>query len=321
MTLAPALWRRSNPAFEELRLQCEPRVFTVEDGIGVLTQCHWQTNAKSAPTLVIIHGLEGSAESTYVLGISAKAFHFGMNVVRMNLRNCGGSMHLTPTLYNGGLSADLIFILQKLHDEGYRNFFIAGYSLGGNIVLKAAAELGSTKSQLLSGAAAVSPSVDLDASVGRLEVGGINRLYDLWFLHTLKKKIKEKAAVHPERYDVAHLQKIKTLRQFDDIYTGPAAGYRDAADYYSQASSIKIARNIRVPTLIIASEDDPLIPISHFRSPEMHNECIQLLATKYGGHAGYIHHEWEAPPVLDRFWAENRVVAFCQEVAKTATIM
>jgi predicted alpha/beta-fold hydrolase len=316
MTIAPAFWPRLN-----LRLSPgEPRTFEVESGIRVLTRCNWQPERTSHPTLLLVHGLEGSAESSYMRGTSYKAFHHGMNVVRMNLRNCGGSMHLTPTLYNAGLSADVIKIVRELNEENLRNIFIAGTSLGGNIVMKAAGELGSEGPQLLAGVAAVSPSIDLDACVTAMERPS-NRRYERHFLKTLKRKIREKAKAHPDRYDVSLLEKINSMRSFDDAFTAPAGGYGTAANYYATASAINVVHKIQVPTLIIASQDDPLIPFSIFEHAALQNNNIELLATKYGGHAGYIHHASERLPVLDSFWAENRIVQFCQEVFASVTLM
>jgi predicted alpha/beta-fold hydrolase len=316
MTIAPAFWPRPN-----LRTPpAEARTFEVEPGIRVLTRCNWQPERTSKPTLVLIHGLEGSAESSYMRGTTYKAWHHGMNVVRMNLRNCGGSMHLTPTLYNAGLSADVIKILRELREENLRSIFIAGYSLGGNIVVKTAGELGSEGPEILSGVAAVSPSLDLDACVTAMEKRS-NRHYERHFLRTLKRKIREKAKAHPDRYDTSHLKTIKSMRSFDNTYTAPAGGYGNAANYYATASAINVVHKIQVPTLIIASEDDPLIPFSIFQHAALQNSNIELLATKYGGHAGYIHHASERLPVLDSFWAENRIVQFCQEVFASVTLM
>jgi predicted alpha/beta-fold hydrolase len=313
MTVAPAFWPRRNPLLKSVLAGAQERLFQVEDNVSVLTRCHWQPDPKSRPTLLLVHGLEGSAESSYVVGITFKAFHQGFNVIRMNLRNCGGSMHLTHTLYNGGLSADVIHILRELHAEGLPPAFIAGCSLGGNIVLKAAGELGLEGPSMLAGVVAISPSLDLDRCVQALE-SPANRLYELWFLHTLKRKIREKAVTHPQHYDVTKLANVNSMRSFDDTFTAPAGGYGTAANYYDKASSIRVLHKIAVPTLIIASEDDPLIPFELFASVMHDNDNVALLATKYGGHAGYIHHASERLPVFDCFWAENRVVDFCQEV-------
>jgi uncharacterized protein len=313
MTIAPAFWPRRLPGFKLLMDSSSDRLFAVHPEVQVLTHCHWQPIPKNHPTLILLHGLEGSSKSPYVMGTAYKAFNLGMNVIRMNLRNCGGSMHLTPTLYNAGLSDDVKQILSELHDEGFRDVFIAGHSLGGNIVLKTAGELGAKGPTFLAGVVAVSPSLDLDRCVQALEHPA-NRFYELWFLRTLKQKIREKAQTHPDRYDVTLLPGIHTMRQFDDAYTAPAGGYGTAANYYERASAINVVHQIQVPTLVIASEDDPLIPFELFQHAALRNDNVELLATKYGGHAGYIHQKAEERPLFDSFWAENRIVAFCQEV-------
>lgn len=315
MTLAPAFFPRAHLA--DFALQGEKRLFQVAPDTQVLAHCHWQkSQPRSHPTMVILHGLEGSSESKYVLGVAYKALASGFNAVRVNLRNCGDTMHLTPTLYNAGLSPDVVSILHELRNEGYNRIFLVGYSLGGNIVLKTAGELGSDGPALLTGVAAISPSLDLETCVKAIEHPD-NRFYDQWFLRSLKGKVRAKAKLFPELYDTSLLRTARTLRQFDDIYTAPAGGYENAAVYYSKASAIRVVQHIAVPTLIIVSEDDPLIPFSSFSHPNLQNRFIRLNATKFGGHAGFIQHAPEDKSLLDLFWAENRVVGFCQEVMTT----
>jgi predicted alpha/beta-fold hydrolase len=312
MTLAPALWSR--PHLVRFASTAEKRLFRVSDDTQILAHCHWQkTNVHSCPTLLVIHGLEGSSESNYARGLAFKALACGMNAMRVNLRNCGGTMHLTPTLYNAGLSDDIVCVLRQLKQEGFGRVFICGYSLGGNIALKTAGELAASGSDLLAGVIAISPSLDLEVCVKAIEQPE-NRFYEKWFLRTLKDKIRKKAKLYPDVYDASLLKKVRTIRAFDDIYTAPTAGYGTAANYYEQASAIRVVKHIEVPTLIIASEDDPLVPFSSFVLPVMNNEHLRLNATKFGGHAGFIQHEHEDNPLFDHFWAENRAIAFCQEI-------
>lgn len=311
MTIAPSFWPRQLAEFQHTSVK---RVFEVENGISVISHCHFQQNAKEAPTLVLLHGLCGDSDSHYMIGTARKAFAHGFNVVRTNLRNCGGGMHLTPTLYNGGLSADMISIARQLKDEGFKEIILAGCSLGGNIVLKAAGELGPAASDLICGVATISPSIDLEAAVRAIEKPR-NRIYERYFLRILKINIRQKALLYPELYDVSRLNKIKSIREFDDMFTAPMGGYGTAENYYRTASSINVLPQIVVPSLIIISEDDPMVPFESFRSPALsNNSAITLIATKHGGHAGFIHQKAEGLPLFDQFWAENRVVNFCREV-------
>lgn len=222
-------------------------------------------------------------------------------------------MALTRTLYNAGLSKDLIKVVRELRAEGFAEIFAAGFSLGGNIVLKSAGELGAEGSELLAGAAAISPAIDLDLAVQAIERPP-NRIYELWFLRTLKEKIKQKSRLFPGAFDLSLLPSVSTLRKFDDVYTAPDGGYGNAQNYYFQASALRVIDRIQIPTLIIASQDDPLVPFAMFDQPALRNPHLQLLTAKYGGHAGFVQRYKGETPVSDRFWAENQVVAFCQDI-------
>ncbi|MCI0350985.1 MAG: alpha/beta fold hydrolase [Acidobacteriales bacterium] len=312
MTMAAALWPRT---FTVALRRPHERLFEVEPGTALLAHCHWLSGARRRPTLVILHGLEGSSTSHYVLGLTEKALLHGMNVVRLNLRNCGGTLHLTPTLYNAGLTRDPLSVVRELKQKDeLEQIYLVGYSIGGNLVLKAAAELANTGPQLLAGVCAVSPSLDLPPCVDALEEG-FNRFYEQRFLRGLKAKLLEKHRLFPELYDKRHLPKIKRLRQFDEIYTAPNGGYGNADNYYRTASALPQIDRVSVPVLIVQAQDDPFVPFSSFRSAKLDSPWITLLAPRHGGHAAFIHENHEAPPAFDRFWAENRVVTFCLETA------
>lgn len=310
MTIAPMFWHR--PLVGRFQKTALRRVFRVSEDTQVIAQCHWQPEPTKRPTLVVLHGLEGSAESHYVIGIAYKAFACGMNAIRLNMRNCGGSMDLTPTLYNAGLSGDLHSVLHQLCDEGFQQIMISGYSLGGNVVLKTAGELGSAASSMIAGVAAISPSIDLDLAVQAIE-SKANRIYEYWFLRTLKQKIREKALLFPQSYDLTGLEEIKGIRAFDDRYTSISGGYKSAADYYARASAINFIPHIEVPTLIVAAADDPMVPFVSFESQVLRKSNVHLLSTRHGGHTGFIQRSVESQ-TFDHFWAENRIISFCQEV-------
>lgn len=285
----------------------------VASGSSVLTYVHLQPNHKDRPTLLIVHGLEGSSESAQVVGLARKAMSQDMNVVRMNMRNCGGTLHLSNTLYNGGMSADVISVvrhIQKTFD--LKDIYVAGFSLGGNIILKAAGELGEDAVGLFAGICAISPSIDLHASVESLN-RGINKIYEIHFLRGLTSKIRKKSILFPDRFNADKLKLVKTIKDFDDIYTAPDGGYGDADNYYTKASSINVIEKIRVPTLIIASKDDPIVPFESFLSDKLKTPFVTLLAPEWGGHSGFLGARSEATgrDRSDRFWAEHRVVAFC----------
>lgn len=307
MTIVPAIWQRRLPP---IKTPSVDRLFQVKPHVQVLANCHFADDAKSRPTLIILHGLEGSSNTPYVLGLTHKALEQGMNVVRLNLRNCGNTLHLTPTLYNAGLSADLIAVATELIEvDGLETIFAAGYSLGGNIVLKAAAELGSDGPAMFKGVCAISPALDLAACVESME-RGLNRFYEQRFLIGLKDKIRIKHKLFPSLYDVSKLKDVRTLRGFDDVFTASDAGCKSAAEYYEQNSAIRIIENSRIPILIIAAQDDPIVPFTSFSSPKLKAQNITMLTPEHGGHSGFLAQSNEGES-RDRFWAENRIVEFC----------
>lgn len=297
----------------------EQRLFQVAEDAQVLAHCRWQPNPKKHLTVVIWHGIEGSSESTYMLSTAHKAFAAGLNVVRMNLRSCGGTDHLTPTIYHGGLSADLHVVVEQLiKSEDVSRLVVVGFSLGGNQALKLAGEYGDHAPPQVWGVCAVSPSVDLSASAD-LIMKRSNWLYHRDFVRRLKQRVRSKHKLFPDRYDISGLDIVRTIKEFDDRYTSRAHGFADADDYYQRASSLRVMDQIRIPTLIIHAEDDPFIPFAPLRDPAVaNNPYILMLAPKQGGHVAFVQADRNGDP--DRFWAENRVVEFCKLASELPVI-
>jgi predicted alpha/beta-fold hydrolase len=307
-TLAAYAWPRGFRSYSE---KDEERYFEVEPGVKVLAHCRWQTNPAAHPTIIIWHGIEGSTASIYMLAIAEKGFKAGFNIVRVNLRNCGGTEHLTPTLYHGGLSEDLRAVVRELIEKDkLPQLLVVGYSLGGNLVLKLAGEYGDDPPPQILGICAVSPSVDLNASAA-LILKRSNWIYQQDFVRRLKLRIRTKNRLYPHLYDISGLEQIRTVRAFDERFTAPAHGFADANDYYFRSSSIRVADRIRIPTLIIHAKDDPFIPFAPLQDPVFaDNPYILLLELERGGHIAFLSDR--APDNEDRFWAENRVVEFCK---------
>ena len=206
----------------------------------VLCHCHWQANPSRCLTLLLVHGLEGSSRSQYMLGNSARAWAAGCNVIRMNMRNCGGTEHLSPTLYHSGLSADIAAVMRTLSGEkGLNAFALVGYSMGGNLVLKLAGELGADRPDYLKAVVGISPAMDLAVSADALH-NISNRVYEWKFLLGLRRRFRRKAALFPQIYSTAGLERIATLRQFDDRITARYSGFSGADDYYDRASSARV---------------------------------------------------------------------------------
>jgi predicted alpha/beta-fold hydrolase len=257
---------------------------------------------------VVLHGLEGSSEASYVRGLGAKAYRAGFSVVRLNHRNCGGTEHETPTLYHSGLTVDAALVVNELiARDGFEQVTIAGYSLGGNVALKLAGEWGAGAPRQLRGVAAVSPPIDLTQATVLLERAG-NLLYQWYFLYSLKRRIRRKARLFPAHYSTTGLRAIRTVRGFDDRYTAPQGGFRGAADYYDRASAIHVIPRIAVPTLIISALDDPFIPSEPFRDPRVtSNPHVEVRLTPHGGHCGFLSRQCREH---DGYWAEWAVTSF-----------
>ncbi len=311
MTIVPR-WR---PTRHLLRgVTAEARLFTVEPGTQLLGYCHWQPIRQQHRTLILVHGFEGCSESHYMLGIADKAWLAGLNVIRLNQRNCGGTEHLTPTLYHAGLSGDMVAVVTELAEkDGLDEIWAAGYSMGGNLLLKMAGEAGGNLSALR-GVVAVCPNIDPAACVAALERPS-NWVYQHYFLTRVKARLRRKAIYFPGRYDLARLDGIRTLSAFDDAYTAPDGGFRDAADYYERAGARHVLHGIRTPTLVLAAQDDPFIPFRIFETPALRaNPFIRLLAPRRGGHCGFV----QRPRLSeDAFWAENRLLEFVVSPLRT----
>ena len=286
----------------------EERLIEIEQNVKVLAQCRWQSERRKHATVVIWHGMEGSTSSIYMIATADKAFRAGFNVVRVNFRNCGGTEHLTPTLYHGGLSEDLRVVVNKLiKDDGLKRLLLLGFSLGGNMVLKLAGEDGETLPTEVVAVCAVSPSVDLRAS-SELILRKENWVYHRRFCRSLKKRMRLKKKLYPELYDLTRLPQIRTIREFDEEFVSRSNGFANAEDYYQRASSIRVAAGIRVPTLIIHAQDDPFIPFEPLRHAVFsENPYILLIGTVNGGHVAFVSSKSSGE---DRFWAENRAVEF-----------
>lgn len=288
--------------------RADVRYFDVGPDARVAAHCNWQPQAWLHPTLLLLHGLEGSSSAHYMVGIGDKAVANGFNVVRLNQRNCGGTEHLSPGLYHSGLTDDPAAVIRELIDvDGLTSISVAGYSLGGNLALKLAGDYGEHYPPELRSVSAVSPTLELAACVEALERPE-NLLYQWNFVRNLKRRMRRKASLFPDRYILNGLRRVRTVREFDEMFTAPHHGFRDADDYYHRASAMRVIDRIRVPTLIITAEDDPFVPVEPFRDPRViSNPWIAVIVTPFGGHCGFLS---DAALGNDGYWAERRVVEF-----------
>jgi len=264
-------------------------------------------------TLVIVHGLEGSSESQYVIGTGSKAWTAGMNVVRMNMRNCVDTEHLGPTLYNSSMSGDVGAIAQTLiAEDGLQKLAFVGYSMGGNLVLKLLGEWSEQAPPQVKAGAGVSPSIDLAPSADALH-DRANRVYEWKFLLALRRRVLRKAALYPERYDVRYLRGMRSLRDFDNQITARYSEFRDAQDYYMRAAAARVVDRIAVPTLVVHALDDPFIRVlPETREKLLHNPYVSFMETAHGGHCAFL----AAANGYDGRWAERQTIAFIQRIER-----
>ena len=273
----------------------------------LLCHCHWQPERQNALTIIIVHGLEGSSDSEYMHGIAAKGVAAGMNVVRMNQRNCGGTDAFSPTLYHSGRSADIAAVVQHLIDQdGISRFALAGFSMGGNLVLKLAGEWGREGPRQFKAVAAVCPAVDLAASADSLHEPA-NRVYEQYFIWKLRRRFRDKARHFPGHFDVGRMRGVRTLREFDDKVTAYYSGFAGASDYYARAAAANVVDRIAVPALILHAANDPFIRIiPETRKKILANPNIRFVETCDGGHCSFLA-ERDGD---DGRWAERKILQF-----------
>lgn len=290
----------------------EQRLIEVEPGIHVLCHCHWQGKRETALTVIVVHGLEGSTESKYMLGLAEKGLAAGMNVVLMNQRNCGGTDHLAATLYHSGRSADVKAVADALiQRDRISRLALCGFSMGGNLVLKTAGEWGSNAPPEFCAVAAVCPAIDLAVSADTLHLPA-NRLYEQYFLWKLKARMRQKARCFPGQYDISRLRGLRSMREFDDKVTAFYCGFEGAADYYARSAAANVVDRISAPTYILYARNDPFIRIlSETRQKIAANPNITFLETQDGGHCSFIGER----DGYDGHFAEREIVNFLGSVS------
>jgi hypothetical protein len=301
--LLPRRFNLSNP--EERRIEVAP-------GVQVRCLCHWQADRTKPLTIIIVHGLEGSSESQYALGVTEKALAAGMNVVRYNQRNCGGTDAWAPVLYHSGLSDDISAVSRELIErDGISRLALVGFSMGGNLVLKLAGEWGALGPPQFRAVAACCPSMDLAASADALH-DPANRLYELYFLFNLRRRMIRKARLFPDHFDPGRMRGMRSLRDFDHQVTAYYCGFTGADDYYARAAASNVVDKISVPALILHAANDPFIRIlPETRRKIAANHNITFIETKDGGHCAFLERQNGQG---GGFWAESELVNFLREI-------
>ncbi|WP_235295943.1 YheT family hydrolase [Portibacter marinus] len=261
-----------------------------------------------ARVVILCHGLEGSSESKYMIGTGALLSKNQFDVCAMNYRFCSGEINLKPQMYHSGWTPDLHTVVEYCAKD-YDEIYLAGFSLGGNLVLKYLGEHLFKRSAKIKAACAISVPLNLSSSSEQMEQFQ-NRLYTWRFLKTLNEKIKQKSNQFPALIDTKYISRIKSVRDFDNYYTGPLNGFEDAEDYYEKCSSDQFLSSIKVPTLVINSKDDPFLGKKCFPAiDEVKNILVHLNYTTYGGHVGFYQngqHMWFENEILDFFVRSNK---------------
>lgn len=295
-TVAANFWPRdfSSDPFPE-----EERLFDTEDGVRVLGVIQQPRIINPSGEVILLHGLEGSHSSGYMVSMAYSLVKAGFRVTRLNMRSCGGTQKYCKTLYHAGLTTDIAAVVDRYREEGRGPIFLIGFSLGGNVVLKFTGESGERIQGVVAGTVSISTPIDLDAccrQMMRLE----NRIYERRFLGRLKDRYRQRCAEYPEIYQLNGLDSIRSVYGFDDVVTAPYFKFGTAENYYRTQSSNNFIEGIAIPTLMIQAEDDPLIPFSVYsHSAIAANPQVSLVSTLYGGHVGFISRH------SPRFWADE----------------
>lgn len=273
------------------------------------------------PRVFLLHGLEGSARSHYVQGIVAGAAERGWSATLLVFRGCGPELNSAPRMYHSGETTDLRFALQTITARFPDSpIFLAGVSLGGNVLLKYLGETPARVPRQIRAAAVMSVPFDLEAGSRHLQ-RGFAKVYDRHFLKSLRRKALLKLDQHPGLFDRDRVLRARSIEDFDDAVTGPIHGFAGSNDYYTRSSSIHFIREIGVPTLMLSAEDDPFLPSPVLRRVAeiaRGNPMLELEFTSRGGHAGFIA---GSIPFRASHWGERRLLTFFDaQVSKADTL-
>lgn len=300
-------WYRRHLAWE---LPAEDVLVDVGDGVRLLLRATWQPGERSErPAIVLVHGLGGWDLASYGLATGQLAYARGFHVVRMNMRGAGDSARLFAGLYNAGLDLDLVAALRAVSESTSRIALI-GFSLGANLALLALGRSAALVPSAVACAVAVSPPLALGECAKQIEAP-INRLYQRYFMRNLRIAYRYRQSLRPDLYEAGREVRPRTIREWDAAITAPYGGFPSAEDYYARSSAGPHLPDVRTPALILAAEDDPLIPAdSVSRWPLGAAGLVRREMTSTGGHVGFV-----APTLAPgRFWAGERALDFAAEV-------
>ncbi len=303
LTIAANFWPRE---IDQQRFPAVRKQYRIDKANTVVVMEH-QPELPSRGQVVLLHGLEGSADAGYIQSFAQEALVRGFSVHRVNFRTCGGTEELCETMYHSGLTGDARAILHRLQERLSGPNFLIGFSLGGNVALKLAGELGET--DLISNVCAISTPIDLAACARCLDRPA-NFFYARRFLDRLRSRVKRKSKLSPDFYNPEGVDEVRSIWEFDDRFTAPLFGFGTAANYYATQSSAQYLDAIRVPTLVICAKDDPLVPFEVYDRPAFRtNPALTLLATEHGGHVGFLSRH------KPRFWLDVTSLDWIEETS------
>ncbi len=303
-TVYPTLFRKTP--------KTKPQKERIETDDGDFIDIDWHRHATRACSglVVVSHGLEGHARKKYPLGMARHLSDSGWDVICLNFRCCSGEPNRLPRFYHSGVTDDLHRVLCHGLTRGYERAALVGFSMGGNQTLKYLGEDPDLVPPQVKAAVTFSVPCRLDDAVAVMSRPS-NQLYMKYFMTGLREKIEEKALRFPGLINTRGLDQMKTFEPFDDKYTAPLHGFRDAADYYAQCSSDRFLRAIRIPTLVVQAQDDPFLPASCYPvEPATGSESLFLEMPEFGGHVGFMGSWLEQP-----YWSEKRARTFIESVS------
>lgn len=298
------------PLFRRHRIRWRRERIATSDGDFV--DLDWVDAARAdAPLLLVLHGLEGSSRSHYVVGLTRQALGRGWRAVTLNFRSCSGELNRARSFYHSGHTDDLDAIVRLLAAREPRvRIGAVGVSLGGNVLLKWLGERETAVPGAIAGAVAISVPFDLAPCAEALDRGFSRLVYTSNFLGTMRAKVRRKAERDPglrEIVDLRRALRARTFAEYDRAVTAPLNGFADERDYWARASSAPYLRQIRLPTLLLSALDDPIVPAAALPDPAKLPPGVRAEFVRRGGHAAFLEGRW---PWRVESWAERRAVGF-----------
>ncbi|MGK0176223.1 MAG: putative alpha/beta-fold hydrolase [Lentimonas sp.] len=304
-TVYPTFFRKVQPVTRE-----HERITTPDDDFLDL---YWAKKHSSQRLAILTHGLEGSVHSIYIQGMANALVQAGWNVLAWNFRSCSSTPNRQLIGYHGGAVDDLLTVLQHVRNKTtVQEIALVGFSLGGNILLKLLGDSGSAIDPRIRAAIALSVPCDLADSAKQME-RLTNRFYMNRFLKKLRSKVREKQTRFPDKINDHGLDQMRTLREFDNVYTAPIHGFKDASDYWQNCSSCTRLETIAIPTLLINALDDPFLAKSCYPIEQAkNNPMLHLETPENGGHIGFVSFGNN-----NTYWSESRTIEFLNEAIRS----